>query len=108
MPETIKATLQKAYEQLQSSETGRLDAQVLLCHVLQVDKPYLIAHDERILTETEQSQLQALLARRIQGEPIAYLVGIKHFWDLEFIVSPAVLIPRPETEHLIEAALTWT
>ena len=85
----------------------RLDAQILLCHILQVDRAYLIAHDDRILTEDETTQFGALLTRRAEGEPIAYILGKKEFWDLEFILSSAVLIPRPETEHLIEAAFDW-
>lgn len=103
----IRDVLQEAYKQLQHIPTSRLDAQILLCHVLGVDRPYLIAYDDRVLNSEEKSQFQTLIERRANGEPIAYIVGKKHFWDLEFVVTPAVLIPRPETEHLIEAALSW-
>lgn len=103
----IRDSLQEAYKQLQYISTARLDAQILLCHVLGVERAYLIAHDDRLLTSDEKSQFQALIERRVNGEPIAYIVGKKHFWDLEFVVTSAVLIPRPETEHLIEAALSW-
>ncbi|MEO1288447.1 MAG: HemK/PrmC family methyltransferase [Chloroflexota bacterium] len=104
----IKTALAKAYQQLQGvSDTARLDAQVLLCFVLDIEKPYLIAYDDRVLTNAEQSKYDALIARRASGEPIAYIVGYKDFWDMRFTVSPAVLIPRPETEHLIEVALEW-
>jgi release factor glutamine methyltransferase len=99
--------LQQAYTALSQSDSARLDAQILLCHVLQVDKAYLIAHDDDALSDDEQAQYGALIERRAKGEPIAYLIGSKGFYDLEFIVTPDVLIPRPETEHLIESALTW-
>lgn len=103
----IRESLQQAYKQLSASGSARLDAQILLCHVLKVNKVYLIAHDDYELTEDEQTHYETLVARRKQGEPIAYIMGSKGFYDLEFIVTPDVLIPRPETEHLIEAALTW-
>ncbi|MCA9915860.1 MAG: peptide chain release factor N(5)-glutamine methyltransferase, partial [Anaerolineae bacterium] len=105
---TIRTALQSAYEQLAStSSTPRLDAQVLLCRVLDVEKTYLVAYDERELSPAQEAEFTALMARRITGEPIAYILGKAAFYDLEFAVSPAVLIPRPETEHLIEAALDW-
>lgn len=103
----IRTTLRAAITQLSGSSTPRLDAQVLLCHVLGVDKRHLIAHDDRQLTEPEQATFNALVARRANGEPIAYIVGRKQFYGLDFIVTPDVLIPRPETEHLVEAALDW-
>lgn len=107
MTHTIREILKHSHIVLKNSTTPQLDAQILLCHVLDVERPYLIAHDDRILTDSENAQFQALVARRGQGEPIAYILGKKEFWDLEFIVTPDVLIPRPETEHLIEAALAW-
>ncbi|MGB7337728.1 MAG: peptide chain release factor N(5)-glutamine methyltransferase [Phototrophicaceae bacterium] len=107
MVKTIRDALQIAYQQLHPSHTKRLDAQLLLCHLLNVEKPYLVTHDDRILSNQEITDFQALIARRQNDEPVAYILGYKHFWDLVFAVSPAVLIPRPETEHLIEAALEW-
>lgn len=104
---TIRIALQQAIQTLSHISTARLDAQILLCHVLGVEKPYLIAHDDRILSDKEQAHYSDLINRRAEGEPIAYIVGQKAFWDLEFIVTPSVLIPRPETEHLIEVALNW-
>ncbi|MGJ3237332.1 MAG: peptide chain release factor N(5)-glutamine methyltransferase [Anaerolineae bacterium] len=104
---TIQQALTAGYQQLVDSSTPRLDAQILLCHVLDVEKPYLITHTDQVLTASQHTRWQALLARRAQGEPIAYLLGYKDFWDLRFAVSSAVLIPRPETEHLIETALAW-
>lgn len=104
----IKTALKNAYQNLKGiSDTAHLDSQVLLCFVLDVEKPYLIAHDDRELTDDEQFYYDKLVARRSTGEPIAYLIGYRDFWDLRFTVSPAVLIPRPETEHLIEVALNW-
>jgi release factor glutamine methyltransferase len=104
---TIRDVLKAAYQRLSSSDSARLDAQLLLEHVLHVEKSYLVAYDDRVLTDEEYTQFETLLKQRESGEPIAYLLGTKGFYDLDFIVTPAVLIPRPETEHLIEAALQW-
>lgn len=103
----IRDVLHAAYQRLTRTRSPRLDAQVLLGHVLQVDRAYLVAHDDRVLTAAELARFEALLQRRIDGEPIAYLVGTRAFFDLELKVSSAVLVPRPETEHLVEAALKW-
>ena len=83
----------------------RLTAEVLLAHVLGVDKAFLYAHpDERLETGCRQ-RLQELVERRCVGIPTQYLTGVQEFFGLEFEVTPDVLIPRPETEHLVEAAL---
>ena len=103
----IRQTLQLAYQRLSTSDSPRLDAQLLLSHVLHVEKSYLVAYDDRILTHDELAQFEVLLKRREAGEPVAYILGNKGFYDLDFIVTPDVLIPRPETEHLVEAALQW-
>lgn len=84
----------------------RLDAELLLAHVLDVSRASVIAHDERVLTPEEQGDFERLLARRVAGEPLAYLTGIKEFWSLELEVTPDVLVPRPETELLVEWALS--
>ncbi len=73
--------------------------------MLQVNRAYLITHPERQLDQTEQSLYNALLARRLQGEPIAYILGEREFFGLSFKVTPATLIPRPDTELLVELAL---
>ena len=102
---TIKEALREARQTLYSSESADLDAQLLLAQLLSVERVYLLAHGEDALGETQIWDYQALLHRRAAGEPIAYITGSKWFYDLELIVTPAVLIPRPETEHLLEEAL---
>jgi release factor glutamine methyltransferase len=83
----------------------RLNAELLLMFVLNCDRAYLFAHPERDLTEDEQSTYRAVLAERVRGVPAQYITGHQEFWGMDLIVTPAVLIPRPETEHLIEAIL---
>lgn len=83
----------------------RLDAELLLAHVLDASRAAVIAGDERELSPEQQGDFEQLLARRAAGEPLAYLTGVKEFWSLELEVTPAVLVPRPETELLVEWAL---
>ena len=83
-----------------------LDAQVLLAHVVEKDRAWLIAHASDPLPREHAEAFQALARRRHDGEPIAYLTGWREFWGLRLRVSPAVLIPRPETETLVELALS--
>ena len=80
----------------------RLDAELLLAHVLDVSRANVVARDERVLTPEEQGDFERLLARRMSGEPLAYLTGTREFWSLELDVTPDVLVPRPETELLVE------
>ncbi len=87
------------------TESPRLDAELLLCEVLHCDRSYLYAHPETRLTTEQLTSCAALTARRQAGEPIAYIRGFKYFWSLRVLVTPAVLIPRPETELLVELAL---
>lgn len=82
-----------------------LDARVLLCHALARDMAYLIAHRDDPLDPEQQRVFESLIARRAGGEPVAYLTGRREFYGLNFEVTPAVLIPRPETERLVELAL---
>jgi release factor glutamine methyltransferase len=84
-----------------------LDAQVLLAHVLGTDRAALLAHPERILTPAQAAAYRALVERGAAGVPLPYLTGHQAFYDLDLIVTSEVLIPRPETEHLIETALAW-
>jgi release factor glutamine methyltransferase len=85
--------------------TARIEVQCLLQQVLNVRRSYLLAHPERWLSADEQAQYQALLQRRLQGEPIAYILGEREFFGLNLQVTPATLIPRPDTELLVELAL---
>ncbi len=102
---TIREALTHAKSQLTKSDTASLDTQVLMCFVLDVDRSHLFAHDDEMLTVEQNNHFDALIQRRIYGEPIAYILGKQGFYDLEFIVTPDVLIPRPETELLLEEAM---
>jgi release factor glutamine methyltransferase len=88
-----------------ASALDATDARVLLRHALGVDAVYLIAHAGDALNAVQHEQFAALAARRRAGEPVAYITGTREFYGLEFAVTPAVLIPRPETEGLVEWAL---
>jgi release factor glutamine methyltransferase len=88
-----------------SARIERVDARVLLCHILRCESAYLAAHPEAPLTPQQAADFAALVARRAAGEPVAYLTGEREFFGHRFKVSPAVLIPRPETEGLVERAL---
>lgn len=87
------------------SETPELDLQLLLCHALKCSSAWLVTWPEWIPNAAQQACFEALLERRIAGEPIAYLLGTQGFWSLDLQVSNATLIPRPETEMLVEMAL---
>jgi len=101
----ISQVLQSAVQLNSHSDTATVDCELLLCHVLDVDRSYLKTWPDRELNSADQEQFQQLLERRIQGEPVAYLIGTQGFWTLDLKVSPATLIPRPETELLVETAL---
>ncbi|MRI32203.1 peptide chain release factor N(5)-glutamine methyltransferase [Endozoicomonas sp. OPT23] len=89
----------------EQSDTARLDAQILLCHVLQKDNSYLFTWPDKELTEPQLEAFHQLIEQRAQGTPVAYLTGERDFWSLKLKVNPSVLIPRPDTEHLVEIAL---
>ncbi len=91
---------------LEASGLVPLDAQVLLAHVLGKDRAWLVAHGSDALAPVDADLFFALASRRRSGEPVAYLTGVREFWGLPLVVSPAVLIPRPETEALVELALS--
>lgn len=97
--------LRQAVSQLAASESPRRDAEILLGFVTGRARTFILAFGETELLPAEQAQLEALLARRQRGEPVAHLVGIREFWSLPLFVSPATLIPRPDTECLVEQAL---
>jgi len=88
-----------------SGVEARHEAELLLLHVLDRPRSWLFAHATDALTAADQAAFEALLARRVAGEPVAYLTGRRGFWTLDLEVDPATLIPRPETELLVELAL---
>lgn len=85
--------------------TARIEVQCLLQNILQAPRAYLLAHPEQALNATQQAAYDTLLQRRLQGEPIAHILGEREFFGLNFKVTPATLIPRPDTELLVELAL---
>lgn len=109
MPVTVAAALDEAVAALRAHgiDGPRLDAEVLLTHALGGDRAYLLAHPNDALAADVYARYRALVARRARGEPVAYLIGQRAWYDLELRVTPAVLVPRPETEGLLERALAW-
>lgn len=105
----LKEVLEKSTHFLQSkgSESPRLDAELLLGYGLGLERIQLYLQFERPLTEEELALCRALIQRRGQGEPVAYILGYKDFYNLRFAVNSDVLVPRPDTETLIETALDW-
>ncbi|MBS0863826.1 peptide chain release factor N(5)-glutamine methyltransferase [Enterobacter mori] len=97
--------LREAVSELSESESPKRDAEILLEHVTGKSRTYLLAFGETLLTAQQEALLAALLARRKTGEPVAHLVGEREFWSLPLYVSAATLIPRPDTECLVEQAL---
>jgi release factor glutamine methyltransferase len=88
-----------------SSESPRLDAEILLCRTIDMPRSYLFAHPEDELDDLTAERFASVLERRLGGEPMAYIMGTREFWSHELLVSPATLVPRPETELLVELAL---
>lgn len=105
---TLRAALQAAVAQLHPRVTRpRLEAELLLAHLLDVPRTAILAHPEAELTPSQARAYAAHVGRRAAGEPLPYITGTIEFFGLAFHVTPAVLIPRPETECLVTAALTW-
>ncbi|WP_020560294.1 peptide chain release factor N(5)-glutamine methyltransferase [Thiofilum flexile] len=103
---TIKAALQMAVSALSPrAESAHLDAELLLAQVLNKPRSYLFTWPEKVLSPEQAQHFQALLQQRLQGHPIAHLIGQREFWTLDLMVTPDTLIPRPETELLVELAL---
>lgn len=103
---TIQHLLDQTVERLRAvSDTAILDAEVLLCRCLHKNRSFLRAWPEHQPNDQQTAQFLHLIERRLQGQPVAYLTGEREFWSLTFKVSPAVLIPRPESELLIELGL---
>lgn len=90
---------------LLATTSPRFDAENILAYVLKVSRSYCFTHPEKALTEEQEKSFAQLIERRCQGEPVAYIVGKQGFWQSDFLVTPATLIPRPETEMLVENAL---
>jgi release factor glutamine methyltransferase len=103
----LQEALRSAIDRLTAANVGspRMNAEVLLMFTLGCDRAYLYAHPERQLSDDETRRYDEALSQRAQGVPSQYITGHQEFWGMDLIVSPAVLIPRPETEHLIETVL---
>ena len=103
----VRAALKTAMDQLREANvpSHTLAAELLLMHTLGRDRAWLYTHPEETLSADNLNRFMALVARRAAGEPTQHLTGKQEFWGLEFEVTPDVLIPRPETEHVIEVAL---
>jgi release factor glutamine methyltransferase len=96
----IDALLREARQRMDAA-----DAELLVCHALGKSRSWLFAHADEVLDDTQAQELRELIARRADGEPVAYLTGSRGFWRFDLRVTPATLIPRPETERLVELAL---
>jgi release factor glutamine methyltransferase len=103
----IREALRNAANRLESHRVSspRLNAEVILAHCLGVDKTYLYTHDDRALDDAEFQKIEDALYERISGVPVQYIVGRQEFYGRYFLVNPDVLIPRPETEFIVEAVL---
>jgi len=102
----IRVWLRAAIARLSSSESPKRDAEILLAWVSGKSRAWLIAFDDAQLDDSQLAALESLLARRAAGEPVAYLIGEREFWSLPLSVSPDSLIPRPDSEVLVEQALS--
>jgi release factor glutamine methyltransferase len=102
---TVAQALHAARLCLLPSQNAALEARLMVAHVLNQPQSMLLAYPETTLTEAQHEQLQALVQRRAAGEPLDYLLGYSHFYDLKLTITPDVLIPRPETELLVEQAI---
>ena len=104
---TVRQALREATASLSKAgiESALLDAELLLAEALGLDRSMLYLHYEAPLEARAEERFRSLLARRVDGEPAAYITGRREFWSLDFLVTPAVLVPRPETEMLVEVAV---
>lgn len=101
----LKSASQQLAAQIADSTSAAFEAQLLLTHLLKQNRAWLIAHGNETLTPSNHADFEALLHRRLLGEPIAYILGNREFYGLDLMVTPNTLIPRPDTEILVEAAL---
>jgi len=105
MPTLAEVTRQSSQLLETTSDSARLDAELLIAHALNIPRSRFISHPEQSINSQQLDAIHELVQRRARGEPIAYILARKHFWDLELRVTPDVLIPRPDTEQLVETAL---
>jgi release factor glutamine methyltransferase len=103
---TIKEIINYGTRRLSGSESARLDCEVLLCSVLGTEREFIYTHPEKELSPSQRTDFNSLVNCRSNGFPVAYLTGFKEFWSLKLLVDRNTLIPRPETERLVEMALT--
>ena len=102
---TVADLLQRHNELSPASDTALLDTELLLCHSLSVDRAWLKTWPDKILSAPDMQRFEQLFRRRLEGEPVAFIIGSQGFWTLDLKVSPHTLIPRPETELLVETAM---
>ncbi|HIF9178839.1 TPA: peptide chain release factor N(5)-glutamine methyltransferase [Photobacterium damselae] len=107
MSRSIEVLLKQTAQELQTAgcPSPQLDAAVLLCHALDKPRSYLLTWPEKELDESQFSLFSHCVSRRLAGEPVAYIIGVREFWSLPLKVAPSTLIPRPDTERLVELAL---
>jgi len=103
--DSVSRLLQLSVELQSTSDSPQLDCELLLCHVLDVDRTWLRTWPDSPVTKDQKALFEVLLRKRCQGHPIAYLVGSRGFWSIDLNVSSETLIPRPETELIVELAL---
>ena len=102
---TIAKCLAQSAQLIVVSDTARLDVEIILAHILKKNRTYLFTWPEKALQDSEANQFFNMFERRLAGEPVAHIVGAREFWSLNFCVNNATLIPRPDTELVVESAL---
>jgi len=102
---SVEETVRSAVQQLQPHRTAHLDAELLLAHVLQKSRVWVLTHTEQSLTQDQHTVFQSLVTRRRSGEPLAYIRGYVEWFGSRYVVTPDVLVPRPETELMLSAAI---
>jgi release factor glutamine methyltransferase len=102
---TIADCLKKSSQFIEIGDSPRLDVEIILAHILQKDRTYLFTWPEKELTEEQVNQFNQFFSRRLTGEPVAHIIGQREFWSLPIMVNSSTLIPRPDTELLVEAVL---
>lgn len=102
---TIEELVAWGASELNESDSARIDAEIILAFIIEKNRTYLYTWSDRAVSAESESRFRTLIAKRTAGEPVAYLVGLQPFWNFELKVTPATLIPRSETELLVELAL---